>query len=619
MWGQKKSSEKSAKKGSSTVEQREKELAELRAWKARAEAVLDKVQVQNLELSGEVQTSVRKASEISHRSYAMTARMASFEAHFEDSTQVVSEMEGAITSLTGGVTATHSAISQTSAAIEEITASIVRISEVSTSRLTDIHELELLAKNGQKEMASTLQVMDEVTKGIDDLMSFLSVINTIAGQTRILAMNAAIQAAHAGEYGRSFAVVADEVRLLAETSSANAGQINKRLKTWIGSIRKAEASSRETAHLLTEVENKTTIAAGSFHEIEQGARELAIGSREILQSISDLREVAQATASDSERLSEGSRAMNQHLSQLQDEEAQLKSEINQVREAATEVNAAATTLTQSTIRQLSAAQDQQLSSSGGTSANSRVTVLVLQHLAWLTRIRGVLDGSVRLLPEQVADHHQCDLGHWMDSEGQNHLDRTAFQELNTEHERLHALARDITRLVQQARKAEGEALFEKLYDTSVKIVALIHANAKQLGVTDLVTWSKDLELGVPLFDSQHKKLVEILNNLNWSFQRGGSRQELAGIIDELTNYTVTHFQDEERLFTKTTYPEAAKHQAQHQNFVRQVSQFRQDFQAGTGSVGSEILLFLKNWLIEHIQGTDRGYTSFIKPDKGDAA
>ncbi|NNM54731.1 MAG: bacteriohemerythrin [Spirochaetales bacterium] len=618
MWGRRGSS----KKDLSNVEQLEKELADLRAWKARAEAVLDKIQVQNLELSGEVQTSVRKASEISHRSHAMKARMASFESHFEDSTHVMNEMEGAITSLTGGVTATHSAISQTSAAIEEITASIVRISEVSTSRLTDIHELELLAKNGQKEMSSTLQVMDEVTKGIDDLMSFLSVINTIAGQTRILAMNAAIQAAHAGEYGRSFAVVADEVRLLAETSSANAGQINKRLKTWIGSIRKAETSSGKTAQLLTEVENKTTIAAGSFHEIEQGARELAAGSREILQSISDLREVAQATTSDSARLSEGSQALNQHLSQLQDEESQLKNEINQVREAATEANSAATTLTQSTIHQLSTAQEQQLSSSlalGSTSANGRVTVLVLQHLALLTRIRGVLDGSVRLLPEQVTDHHQCDLGHWMDSEGQNLLDRTAFQELNTEHERLHALARDITRLVQQDRTSEGEALFENLYTASGKLVALIHDNARQLGVTDLVTWSKDLELGIPIFDTQHKKLVEILNKLNRSFQRGGSRQELAGILDELTSYTVTHFQDEERLFTKTTYPETAKHLAQHQNFVQQVQQFRQAFQAGTGSVGSEILLFLKNWLIEHIKGTDRGYIAFIKPEKGGAA
>ncbi len=595
----------------------EEELEELRAWKARAEAVLDKIQLQNLELSSEVQTSVRKASEISQRSYGMKQRLQTFETHFEESTQVVGRMDEAVDTLVAGVNSTHAAISQTSAAIEQISASIVRISEVSTTRLGDVQELEHLSQSGQKEMTSTLLVIQEVTKGIDDLQTFLSVINTIASQTRILAMNAAIQAAHAGEYGQSFAVVADEVRQLAETSAANASQVSKKLKSWITSIRKAETSSQATAQLFSEVEQKTKATALSFHEIEQGTRELALGGKEILQGIANLREVAQSTSQESEHLRVGSQQMSEHLSALLQEETRLKNEIFDVREAAKEVNLSATTLTKSTIRQLSTTQ--QYLSQGDSPVHSKATILVLQHLSWLTRIRGVLDGTVQLRPEQVSDHHQCDLGQWMDTAGKAVLPPGVFQTLNQDHERLHALARDITRLTLAGQHAEGEKLYSDLNQVSLSIIQQIQAQEGLLGSGELIKWTSDFALGVDAVDRQHQKLVRLLNDLHHSFLLGGNRGELASILEELANYTQTHFHDEEQLFMPTAYPGKTAHLAKHQDFIQQITKFRQDFESGVGSVGSEILVFLKDWLVQHIQGTDRGYATYVNKHRGDAA
>ncbi len=226
-----------------------------------------------------------------------------FEEDFQGVFRELGHTDSQIVGLDRDIATAGVAVDQTSAAIEQITASIARISEESTARYQDVRHLAELSKTGQTEMASTLAVIQGITKGIGDLKAFLEIIDDMANRTSILAINAAIQAAHAGEVGRGFAVVASEVRhLAATTSAANAADIGVRLTGLIESIRKAEASSIKTAGILTDTEHKVSQAAVGFQEIEQGARELARAGQEILEGIGSLRQ-ASVTMKESSRAS----------------------------------------------------------------------------------------------------------------------------------------------------------------------------------------------------------------------------------------------------------------------------------------------------------------------------
>jgi len=589
-----------------SLNQAQKRIAELEAFQAQATAFFEKNHFQQMEVAGEIMTSLRGSARISRDSSGMQSRMSLFEADFQSVFQELSQTDDQIAQLDRDIVTTGAAVDQTSAAIEQITASIARISQESTARYEDIRNLASLSKVGQTEMASTMVVIQGITKGIADLKSFLEIIDEIANRTSILAINAAIQAAHAGEVGKGFAVVASEVRKLAETSAANAAGIGKKLTGLIESIHQAETSSLKTSAILADTETKVAQATAGFQEIEQGARELAVGGREILQGVGSLRQ-ASVTMRDSSRLiKENSQSIHSQVGHLRSVSTALGGEVHSIRENAADLNGSSLVLSEGAIKQLEvyreyhsteAKQDQVFSS-----------ILVLQHLSLVTRICSVLDGTLALKPSEVGDHHSCTLGQWLASQGKSAFpDYSQFQEFSTLHERLHLLAKQIVELHQTpGKEAEAEQKFVSLTEVSGKIVATIRKLTSLTGnETGLISWTPALALGHPAIDAQHRRLVDLLNRLFDALHSGKTRTILEGVLAELITYTQTHFQDEETLFLNSGYPDKEKHLAKHKDFVETVSRFKNDFVGGRVVMGSETMAFLKDWLVEHIQGTDR--------------
>lgn len=128
----------------------------------------------------------------------------------------------------------------------------------------------------------------------------------------------------------------------------------------------------------------------------------------------------------------------------------------------------------------------------------------------------------------------------------------------------------------------------------------------------LIEWSKDLDVGISQIDNQHKLLCAYINSLNRGLHYGISKEALLDIVSCLKDYTVSHFKSEEALFTQTDYPEPEKHIEFHKKFVAKILDMENKLLQGEMEVGESLLEFLKNWLINHIKGTDPKYVPHVK-------
>jgi hemerythrin len=123
----------------------------------------------------------------------------------------------------------------------------------------------------------------------------------------------------------------------------------------------------------------------------------------------------------------------------------------------------------------------------------------------------------------------------------------------------------------------------------------------------LITWDTSYSVSVQRCDEQHQKLFSLLNALHDAMSVGRGRSVVGPIVQELAQYTQTHFQAEEALLQQTNYPALPTHLAEHKKFIDQVAKFQQDIDAGLTSNSIAIVTFLKNWLSTHIKQTDRQY------------
>ncbi len=127
----------------------------------------------------------------------------------------------------------------------------------------------------------------------------------------------------------------------------------------------------------------------------------------------------------------------------------------------------------------------------------------------------------------------------------------------------------------------------------------------------LITWGPQLSVGINSIDEQHKKLVNMINALNDALAAGEGKEMLGKIFNGLAAYTTKHFQFEEDLFAKYNYPETAAHKKEHADLLKQVGDLKAKMDAGNFMISMELMAFLKSWLTNHIQGTDKKYVAFL--------
>ena len=127
----------------------------------------------------------------------------------------------------------------------------------------------------------------------------------------------------------------------------------------------------------------------------------------------------------------------------------------------------------------------------------------------------------------------------------------------------------------------------------------------------ILDWKPSYSVGIEKFDTQHKRLFAIVNKMGEAIDAGETHDELRGIFRELIDYTRIHFRDEEANLMMYEYNDYHTHKQEHDELVAQVVDFALDFCANP-DMTYKIVSFLENWIIGHILGTDKGYTSLLQ-------
>jgi hemerythrin len=127
----------------------------------------------------------------------------------------------------------------------------------------------------------------------------------------------------------------------------------------------------------------------------------------------------------------------------------------------------------------------------------------------------------------------------------------------------------------------------------------------------LFTWNDSYSVKVNLCDTQHQKLFAIMNELADAMRVGKGSSVVSRTVGELLQYTRTHFQQEEALLRRANYPQLAAHQEMHRRFVADVESLDRETRDGHTANSVAVLNMLRNWLVNHIQKTDKAYSAHL--------
>ncbi len=154
----------------------------------------------------------------------------------------------------------------------------------------------------------------------------------------------------------------------------------------------------------------------------------------------------------------------------------------------------------------------------------------------------------------------------------------------------------------------------KLFNMSQEIGSLLNRfhidRSRKDTIKSFVSWGPTLDVGMAEINRQHQRLISLINELHRAMQEGYGIEVIKRIVQGLVDYTANHFSYEEELFARFGYPHSQEHIAEHHKLVTQVLEFQRRVDRGE-DVSDELMGFLKAWLLDHIQGSDRAYSDFL--------
>jgi methyl-accepting chemotaxis protein len=256
-----------------------------------------------------------------------------------ESASAVQEIAKNIESLDRLIGSQSASVSESSASVEEMMGNLSSINASVEKMAAQFKELSSAAGEGTRNQAVTSERIGKIAERSEALQEANLVIAKIASQTNLLAMNAAIEAAHAGEAGQGFSVVADEIRRLAETSAKESGTIKKELAAVRSAIGEVVAASKASGDSFAQVASRIGQTDEIVSLIQSATHEQQEGIKQIMEALKAMNDITAQVRSGSREMSTGNAMLLNEMSRLQAAAIEVKNNVDEMAAGIREVSA----------------------------------------------------------------------------------------------------------------------------------------------------------------------------------------------------------------------------------------------------------------------------------------